>query len=224
MSNNLLDSLPSSVEFLNLKRLVLSNNKFESFPEEVTKMLHLQELFLGWNRIKVLPCSVGKLEKLIVLKVNDNLICDIPDEIDKLVCLEFLNIERNKLERLPSTLFTKLDKLKSFECRDNPLADPPGYVCESGLQNIRNYLERHQVVAVGNSRLEMPRRNVHIEMPDTNTLADMDDYDCYPMTTKPRGIALIFNNKTFYRNPAIPSSVKLPDRAGTDTDAVCKIE
>lgn len=79
------------------------------------------------------------MNHLHVLDVSSNQIDTIPDWIGHLASLRKLDVSDNqKLERLPrSILLLHLDELNARECFS--LLEPPHFVCEAGILNMRQY-------------------------------------------------------------------------------------
>ncbi|KAL5999805.1 hypothetical protein ACLOJK_038091 [Asimina triloba] len=89
----------SSFSRLHLLRVVsIENVPIESFPDDLTSLLHLRYLRLQNTKIRYLPSSVGKLINLETLLLMDNLICELPIDILKLKRLSHLVVFRDKKE------------------------------------------------------------------------------------------------------------------------------
>ncbi|KAL5999811.1 hypothetical protein ACLOJK_038097 [Asimina triloba] len=87
----------SSFSRLHLLRVVsIENVPIESFPEDLTSLLHLRYLRLQNTKIKYLPSSVGKLINLETLLLMDNLIRELPVDILKLKRLRHIGVFRGE--------------------------------------------------------------------------------------------------------------------------------
>ena len=82
LGDNAIPSIPTEIQTMNLRTLILRRNKISSIPgliwhnEKFTK--NLKVLDLGRNDIKVLPSSMSKLDNLSVLKMDGNLFPRLP--------------------------------------------------------------------------------------------------------------------------------------------------
>ncbi|ACP20940.1 hypothetical protein Aasi_1627 [Candidatus Amoebophilus asiaticus 5a2] len=80
---NNLSRLPAyfSTLLTGLKKLNLSNNKFEEFPVCIERLTNLCELDLSCNRITFLPYSIDKLKHLRKLDISSNRLQTLPSSI-----------------------------------------------------------------------------------------------------------------------------------------------
>ena len=87
----------------------------------------------------ILSSSVQRMSHLEELNVRNNKIEVIPEWIRHLSSLKKLDVRNNKhLKKLhKSLLLLHLDRLHTNECYS--LLEPPYFVCEGGLENIRQY-------------------------------------------------------------------------------------
>ncbi|KAL5999814.1 hypothetical protein ACLOJK_038100 [Asimina triloba] len=89
----------SSFSRLPLLRVVsIENVPIESFPEDLTSLLHLRYLRLQNTKIRYLPSSLGKLINLETLLLIDNCIYELPVDILKLKRLRHIIVSHDKLE------------------------------------------------------------------------------------------------------------------------------
>lgn len=129
LSGNQLKTLPSSLtKLVQLRSLDLSENHLHKVSSSIGKLTNLLHLELAKNRLSHFPkvsklpeltyldvsgCPIMKIEatdliipKLRVLKMAKLSITKIP-EFD-IPFLEELDLSRNKIKKIPGTLFTKI--------------------------------------------------------------------------------------------------------------------
>lgn len=104
----------------NLRSLILKDNKFSEFPEEITNFSELEYLDLSINKLKNIPENIGKLSKLHYLDLSDNKIDKLPAAIVNLKNLRELNLEGNKLKDVNFNLCS-LKNLRLLNLRNNKL-------------------------------------------------------------------------------------------------------
>ncbi len=114
-----LKNLPADIPE-NTKSLSLANNRFNQFPEGITRFKDLAYLDLSNNRIKNLPASISGLKELHYLDLANNRIAQLSPEIGKLEKLTELNLENNRLKDLPATI-CNLKNLKILNLRNNKI-------------------------------------------------------------------------------------------------------
>lgn len=142
LTDNNLTDLPDDFDrFKKLKRLFLSNNKFENVPKIVAKLPVLSMIGMRNNQIKIfeenslplstrwliltdnelttLPESIGDLVLLQKCMLSGNQISSLPDTFNKCINLELLRIAANKLITFPSCLLS-LPKLSWLAFSGNP--------------------------------------------------------------------------------------------------------
>ncbi|KAI8986475.1 hypothetical protein BDB01DRAFT_611415 [Pilobolus umbonatus] len=99
--NNLLETLPSSFSnYKHLTILFISNNSFVKFPEAICNITSLAYLDIGFNKIK-----------------------SFPEEIGNLIHLTGLMAIANQLSGSFPAGFSRLEKLKELDLRQNLLTD-----------------------------------------------------------------------------------------------------
>lgn len=142
LTDNNLSDLPKDFDrFTKLKRLFLSNNRFNHVPKVLAKLPNLlmigirnnqikifeenslplstRWLILTDNNIEVIPSSIGDLKLLQKCMISGNQISVLPDTISKCTNLELLRISANKLTTFPTCLLT-LSKLSWLAYGGNP--------------------------------------------------------------------------------------------------------
>ncbi|KAL5974106.1 Plant intracellular Ras-group-related LRR protein 6 [Asimina triloba] len=127
LSGMSLNTIPStSINWLLIAELDLSNNNLEFIPESLTaRLLNAVTLDVHSNQLKNLPNSIGCLTKLKVLNVSGNMLEFLPKSIENCRALEELNANFNKLTKLPDTIGFELTNLRKLSVNSNKLAFLP---------------------------------------------------------------------------------------------------
>ncbi|EAL51152.2 leucine rich repeat / protein phosphatase 2C domain containing protein [Entamoeba histolytica HM-1:IMSS-B] len=102
VTKNLLSELPQL--HTSLRFLSISCNNFDSFPNNITQLIHLHYLDLSNNKVISIPSSICNLVELEQLRMSFNYICSLPNELSMLSHLRLLNISHNRLYQLPPYL------------------------------------------------------------------------------------------------------------------------
>ncbi|GGN23986.1 MULTISPECIES: leucine-rich repeat-containing protein kinase family protein [Marinomonas] len=84
------DSLPTLTRWL-----ILTDNKIDSLPEDVGKLVRLQKLALAGNRLTALPDSIANCRKLELLRLSANQLAVFPDILLTLPRLAWLAFSGN---------------------------------------------------------------------------------------------------------------------------------
>ncbi|MDD5716899.1 MAG: protein kinase [Sulfuricurvum sp.] len=118
-SNNLFNHLPSSFkQCTRLYMLGFKGNQIEKFDEDILPE-SISWLILTDNRLQSLPRSIGKLVKLQKCALAGNRLESLPDEMAMCRNLELLRLSANNLHELPVWLW-RLPKLSWFAFSGNP--------------------------------------------------------------------------------------------------------
>jgi Leucine-rich repeat (LRR) protein len=88
---------PNAESIYNLKRLDLSNNRFDSLPDNIGRLTSLEALFLRSNELTNVPDSIGGMISLRVLDLRSNKLIALPESINKLSQLEWLYLTNNTI-------------------------------------------------------------------------------------------------------------------------------
>ncbi|PSB58837.1 leucine-rich repeat-containing protein kinase family protein [Chamaesiphon polymorphus] len=119
MSNNNFEEIPNVVaDCPNLSMLGFKSNKIK-IVDENRLPLNLRWLILTDNKLERLPNSIGKLQRLQKLMLAGNQLRSLPDEMAACHNLELIRLAANRLESLPSWLFT-LPRLSWLAYAGNP--------------------------------------------------------------------------------------------------------
>jgi len=136
LHRNQLDTLPDSfAQLKSLQELIISANKFENFPEVITKLTKLKIINAEQNRLSALPESFSKLTALEDLNLSTNKFEEFPETILSLSKLKTLNMERNSLNGLPKS-FCKLKQLTSASFFGNQMKNLDDD-CFKDMTNLR---------------------------------------------------------------------------------------
>ena len=114
-----LDDLPAEVGTLPLRRLYLSDNRFENLPAAVAALRDLDYLNLDRNRLAALPPEVGGWTGLRWLRLNGNRLADLPAEAASWTSLQRLYLRENAFEAVPASI-TALPALEQLDLGRNP--------------------------------------------------------------------------------------------------------
>uniref|UniRef100_V9KD51 Leucine-rich repeat-containing protein 8D-like protein n=1 Tax=Callorhinchus milii TaxID=7868 RepID=V9KD51_CALMI len=130
----------------NLGELELQNCELERIPHAIFSLTNLHELDLKSNNIRSIEeiVSFQHIKRLFSLKLWHNSISTIPATIGLIKSLEKLFLSNNKLESLPSALFT-LRKLRHLDLSHNLLTTVP-----SDIQQLANL----QIFSITKNRVE----------------------------------------------------------------------
>ncbi len=135
LSGRGLKKLPAEIgAAVNLKKLILSNNDFKSFPELISSFSHLRTLDLSMTPVKKIPASIGELKDLKRLSINYSYIKELPEAFSQLQKLETLEMYYGyKMKKVPGviTALTKLKTLRLSNCYElNLLPENMGDLAE----------------------------------------------------------------------------------------------
>ena len=139
LSYNYFDSLPKYFENLsklsNLSYLHLAENNLSSLPENFANLINLEELYLYGNNLESLCDDFGQLINLSSLYIYNNHLESLPDSFCNLSNLTTLYMEDNKISSLPQN-FAKLINLSSLSISYNNISYLPDGFC-----NLSNLVE-----------------------------------------------------------------------------------
>lgn len=139
LQNKNLSELPSDINTLKIKEVILTGNRFTEFPEEVLNMPQLEELLIGHNPIRKLPDDLTKLSNLKRLSINKTLIKEFPKDLSPLASLETIGLDHNDYSSVPEAILT-LPSLKNLRVNNNLITDLK-FIDErlSGLESLYLY-------------------------------------------------------------------------------------
>lgn len=150
LSENHLAGLPKTVPKLkNLKKLVLTNNQFETFPLEILELPNLDTLYLGGNKLKGLLREVTDLRKLQHMFLDSNQLDKFPIAAGELTHFKVLDLRDNLITELPKGVVNPGVKIKWGGDREhegiylegNPFELPPVAIVKQGKEAVKIYYD-----------------------------------------------------------------------------------
>ncbi|MDP2078026.1 MAG: leucine-rich repeat-containing protein kinase family protein [Sulfuricurvum sp.] len=127
-SYNRFSHIPSFIGCENLTMLGFKANQIEKFDEDILP-LNIRWLILTDNKLTQLPHSIGKLHKLQKFPLAGNQIKELPDEMSRCRNLELLRLSANQLQEIPTWLFD-LPKLSWLAFSGNPCSGNQKFALE----------------------------------------------------------------------------------------------
>lgn len=93
-------------KFLNLRTLLLQNNRLKNAPHTVGYLEHLEVLDVSSNNFETmaLPTSISWLRKLKELRAENNSLIRLPANIANMPNLEVISFRGNNMENLPKSV------------------------------------------------------------------------------------------------------------------------
>jgi len=122
-----------------LRVLDLSHNKISVIPNCISVLKDLRDLDLSHNSFRTFPEECIGLPSLKKLDLSHNLITTLPNSIPQFPAITKIIIQDNKIHTLPQSV-CECRTLRQLSMRNNPLLQPPGYIVERGIADIRKYL------------------------------------------------------------------------------------
>ena len=109
-------------KFLNLRTLLLQNNRLKNAPHTVGYLEHLEVLDVSSNNFETmaLPTSISWLRKLKELRAENNSLIRLPANIANMPNLEVISFRGNNMENLPKSVGS-LHFLKALYIAGNPI-------------------------------------------------------------------------------------------------------
>lgn len=111
LGRNRIKDLPNSLDWPELRALLISNNQLENLPPGLKACRQLRGLDLSGNRLQDLPRAFEHLKWLVKLNLDKNHFRKIPAVISQLTILDELTLSGNQLHRvqLGNTQLRRLD-------------------------------------------------------------------------------------------------------------------
>ncbi|XP_023696226.2 leucine-rich repeat-containing protein 40 [Paramormyrops kingsleyae] len=120
-------------EQTDLTKLILSSNKLELLPEDVSLLAALVVLDVHDNQLTSLPKTIGELQQLQKLNLSHNKLRELPEQLWSLTNLRSLQLQQNVLEVLPQGV-GQLANLDELDLSGNQLTEVPDSL--GGLNNL----------------------------------------------------------------------------------------
>jgi Protein tyrosine and serine/threonine kinase/Leucine rich repeat len=119
LSNNDFEEVPEVLaDCPNLSMVGFKSNKIRVLGENILPV-NVRWLILTDNKLERLPKSIGRLQKLQKLMLAGNQLRSLPDEMAACQNIELIRLSANRLESLPQWLFT-LPRLSWLAYAGNP--------------------------------------------------------------------------------------------------------
>uniref|UniRef100_A0A672RJ76 Ras suppressor protein 1 n=1 Tax=Sinocyclocheilus grahami TaxID=75366 RepID=A0A672RJ76_SINGR len=162
--SNLLD-IPGLFTLSNITQLVLSHNKLNAVPPNITDLKNLEVLNMFNNQIEELPTQISSLQKLKHLNLGMNRLSTLPRGFGSLPALEVLDLTYNNLNEssLPGNFFY-LTTLRALYLSDNDFEILPPDIGKLAKLQIVSNLSKFPlksiafVAALGNLDLTGPKQ------------------------------------------------------------------
>lgn len=118
LSSNLLQSLPAEIgQLLNLKTLLIDNNRIHALPSEL-KLPRLEMLDVSHNNLETLPAGISGLQSLKHLSASHNHLGVLPLQLGSCSALQHADFAGNVLMVSTSKILPKC-LLSEFRKRDS---------------------------------------------------------------------------------------------------------
>lgn len=137
-----------------LKTLDISDNRFATLPNEISRFTLLRHLNVSDNRLIELPVVLGELTKLEVILAMNNLITSIPKEIGNLRNLKQVNLSNNQITEFP-VMLCGLKQLDVLDISRNRITVVPLQVKE--LQVTELNLNQNQISSLSEEIASSPK-------------------------------------------------------------------
>lgn len=135
LTSNRIQTLPSEISgYTRLKKLNLTSNQVSALPPEIGKLQALEELSLYKNRIEKLPTEIYRLKKLRIIDLYYNQLSELDTAIRNWTRMEILYAANNGLFTLPDNLGA-LKNLRELYIHHNRLSSLPASIGE--LDSLR---------------------------------------------------------------------------------------
>uniref|UniRef100_A0A8C5WIY2 Leucine-rich repeat-containing protein 40 n=1 Tax=Leptobrachium leishanense TaxID=445787 RepID=A0A8C5WIY2_9ANUR len=109
MRNNLLTSLPAEMEAMTqLRSVILSFNRFKTFPDVLYRIPTLDTILISTNQIgSVDPLKLMKMTRLSTLDLQNNDLLQVPPELGNCESLRALHLEGNPFRNPRAAILAK---------------------------------------------------------------------------------------------------------------------
>ncbi|XP_052737662.1 uncharacterized protein LOC112046156 [Bicyclus anynana] len=171
-----LSDLPSGLDY-NAQVLLLSNNNFATFPEQLQNFHQAETLDLSGNRLtSALPNYILGLQRLNSLNLSNNNY-DSWLTIESTFNIQKLDLSKNKINRIDEDAFVRMSRLTYLDLSENRINNLPLgiFAKTTGLEVIilsRNYFSEVPKFQSPSLRI-LHLSNCQITNLDTNSMTEM---------------------------------------------------
>uniref|UniRef100_A0A1I8NVS5 Leucine-rich repeat-containing protein 57 n=1 Tax=Stomoxys calcitrans TaxID=35570 RepID=A0A1I8NVS5_STOCA len=137
-----------------LKTLDLSQNRFESIPEEIGRFTLIKHFNMSGNKISVVPDVLGELIKLEVLLLNDNMITRIPTTLSNCQNLKTVNLSHNQITEFP-VMLCGIKHLDVLDLSRNKITAVPSEVATLRVTELN--LNQNQISILAEEIADCPK-------------------------------------------------------------------
>ncbi|XP_013107342.2 leucine-rich repeat-containing protein 57 [Stomoxys calcitrans] len=137
-----------------LKTLDLSQNRFESIPEEIGRFTLIKHFNMSGNKISAVPDVLGELVKLEVLLLNDNMITRIPTTLSNCQNLKTVNLSHNQITEFP-VMLCGIKHLDVLDLSRNKITAVPSEVATLRVTELN--LNQNQISILAEEIADCPK-------------------------------------------------------------------
>ncbi|XP_053324764.1 leucine-rich repeat-containing protein 40 [Spea bombifrons] len=125
---------------LKLTHLDMRNNILMSLPAEMEALTRLQSVILSFNRFKTFPDVLYRIPSLESILISSNQISSIdPLQLQKMSKLSTLDLQNNDLLQIPPAL-GNCESLRALHLEGNPFRNPRAAILAKGTAAVLEYL------------------------------------------------------------------------------------
>ncbi|KAM8929915.1 leucine-rich repeat-containing protein 40 isoform 2-T2 [Pelodytes ibericus] len=125
---------------LRLTHLDMRNNSLMSLPAEMEALTRLQSIILSFNRFKTFPEVLYRIPTLETILISTNMIGGIdPLQLKKLIKLSTLDLQNNDLLQIPPEL-GNCESLRALHLEGNAFRNPRAAILAKGTAAVLEYL------------------------------------------------------------------------------------
>lgn len=138
----------------NLRTLDISDNKFITLPNEISRFILLKQLNVNKNKLTKLPDCIGALTKLELFNGSHNNLTSLPRTISNLIHLKQVYLSDNHFNEFP-LVFTGLKHLDVLDLSRNEINSIPSEI--SALYATELILNQNQISEITHHVATCPR-------------------------------------------------------------------
>nr|XP_022900288.1 leucine-rich repeat-containing protein 57-like [Onthophagus taurus]XP_022900289.1 leucine-rich repeat-containing protein 57-like [Onthophagus taurus]XP_022900290.1 leucine-rich repeat-containing protein 57-like [Onthophagus taurus] len=137
-----------------LRTLDLSDNKFVTLPNDISRFMQLKHLNLNKNKLTKIPDCIGALTKLETFNICHNNLTSLPRTITNLINLKQVFLSDNHIKDFP-TVFCGLKHLDVLDLSRNEIRCVPSEI--NGLNVSELNLNQNQISDLSYQIVYCPR-------------------------------------------------------------------